>query len=127
MNNTFFSDNRFSDQSVRTLRNFERNLKNIENLYRNPQLHQKPALLPRKSKRAKNSNLTERNSRNQRKTSPHRTKTQTVGGKRVITEQNLDEQRTMVAPAHNLTETAETSKNSRCGWEQVLHGPTVGA
>ena len=40
---------------------------------------------------------------------------------------NLDEQRTMVAPAHNHTETAETSKNSRCGWEQVLHGPTVGA
>ncbi len=33
----------------------------------------------------------------------------------------------MVAPAHNHTETAETSKNSRCGWEQVLHGPTVGA
>ena len=28
----------------------------------------------------------------------------------------------MVAPAHNHTETAEASKNSRCGWEQVLHG-----
>jgi len=53
MNNTFFSDDRFSDQSVRTSRNFERNLKNTENLCRNPQLHQKPALLPRKTKRAK--------------------------------------------------------------------------
>ena len=94
MNNTSFSDNRFSDQSVKTSRNSARKLKNTANLHRILQLHQKPPLLPRKTKRAKEHKL-------------HRTKTQTNGGKREITEQNLDEQRTAVAPAHNHTENCE--------------------
>ena len=98
MNNTSFSDDRFSDQSVRTSRNCERNLKNTANLHRNQRFfHEKP-------NKPKNSNLTEQNSRNQQKTSPHRTKPQTNSGKREITEQNLDDQRTVVAPAHNHAE-----------------------
>jgi len=38
-NNTSFSDDQFSDQSVRTSQNFARKLKNTENLHRNLQLH----------------------------------------------------------------------------------------
>jgi len=100
MNNTSFSDDRFSDQSVRTSRNFERNIKNTENrdFTKNQHFfHENP-------NEPKNSDLTEQISRKQQKTSPHRTKIQTNGGKREITEQNLDEQRAMVAPAHNHTE-----------------------
>ena len=43
------------------------------------------------------------------------------------TEQKLDEQRTTVAPAHNHIESYENLQDSRCGWERVLHDPTVGA
>ena len=104
-----------------------KNLKNTANLHRDSQLHQKPTLLPQESKRATELISHRLKLAPTAKTSPPRIKTRTNGGKRETTEQNLDEQRTMVAPAHNHTETAETSKNSRCGWEQVLHGPTVGA
>jgi len=108
MNNTSFSDDRFGDQSVRTSRHFARKLKNTKNLHRNLQLHQKPPLLPRKTKTSQRTQIfTEQISRNQQKTSLHRTKTQTNGGKCEITEQNLDEQRTMVAPARNHTETCK--------------------
>ena len=107
MNNTSFSYDRFSDQSVRTSQNFARNSRKHKtstgtcNSTRNHRfLHEKP-------NRPKNSNLTEQNSRNQQKTSPHRTKPQTNGGKRENTEQKLDEQRTTVAPAHNPTENCE--------------------
>ena len=55
----------------------------------------------------KNSNFTEQISRKQQKTSLHRTKIQTNGGKREITEQISNEQRTMVAPAHNHAENYE--------------------
>jgi len=108
-NNTSFSDDRFSDQSVRTSRHFARNLQE------HSEPPQKPANPPKITASStknqcepKNSNLTERISRKQQKASPHRTKIQTNGGKREITEQILDEQRTMVAPAHNH---AESYKN----------------
>ena len=78
------------------------------------------------------------NRANSKKLQENRTKAQTNGGKPPDTEQtqtngrnfenaeqNSNERQRMVAPTHNHTETAEISKNSRCGWEQVLHGPTV--
>ena len=105
MHNTSFSNDRFNDQSVRTSQHFERDLKNTEKLStetRNSTKNQR--FFHEKPNEPKNSDLTEQISRKRQKTSPHRTKTQTNGGKREITEQNLDEQRTMVAPAHNHTE-----------------------
>ena len=120
-NNTYFSDERFSDQSVKLRETPQENSrtprtsKETCNSTRNHHFsHEKP-------NEPKNSNLTERISRKQQKTSLHRTETQTIDGKREITEQNLNEQRT------TTQKTTKTSKNSRCGWEQVLHGPTVGA
>ena len=55
-----------------------------------------------KPNKPKNSNLSEQNSRNQQKTSPHRTKPRTNGGKRETTEQNLDDQRTVVVPPNKI-------------------------
>ena len=53
-NNTSFSDDQLSDQSVTTAQNSAGKLKkNAANLHRNLQLHQKPPLLPRKAKRTK--------------------------------------------------------------------------
>ena len=72
----------------------QENSRTPQNFQINLQLHQKPPLLPRQTKRAKELKL-------------HRTKTQTNGGKRENTEQNLDERRTMVAPAHNHAENYE--------------------
>ena len=107
MNNTSFSDERFSDQSVKLRETPQENSrtprtsKETCNSTRNHHFsHEKP-------NEPKNSNLTERISRKQQKTSLHRTKTQTIGGKREITEQILNEQRTMVAPAHNHAENYE--------------------
>jgi len=75
-NNTSFSDDQLSDQSVTTARNSARKLRNTENLHRNLQLHQKPPLLPRKTKRTK-----------ELKTSPN--KTLAVRRELHFTEQNL--------------------------------------
>jgi len=52
-NNTYFSYDRLSDQSEKTVRSFARKLKNTANLQTNLQLHQKPPLSPRITKRAK--------------------------------------------------------------------------
>jgi len=52
-NNTYFSYDQLSDQSEKLVRNSARKLKNTANLQRNLQLHQKPPLLPRITKQAK--------------------------------------------------------------------------
>ena len=108
-----------NEQHFLQRRSIQRSIgQNFTKLRKKPQEHsepsQKPATPPettaspsKNQNEPKNSDLTEQISRRQQKTSPHRTKIQTNGGKREITEQNLDEQRTMVAPAHNHTENCE--------------------
>ena len=78
---TYFSHDRLSDQSEKTARNCARKLKNNVNLQRKPQPHQKPALSHRQPNERKNSNSTERITHKQQKTSLHRTKLETNGGK----------------------------------------------
>ena len=127
MNNTSSSNDRFSDQSVKPARNSSRNSRTQKTSTETYDSTRNHRFFHEKLNEPKNSNLTEQNSRKQQETSLHRTKTPTNGGKREITEQLSDKQRTVVAPAHNHAETSKTSKNLHCGWEQVLHGPTVGA
>jgi len=92
----------------------------------------------------KNYTSSNKNSNKRGKTSIHRSKAQTSDGKHQTTDQNF--QRTvknadtpngnsnkrwktpiMVAPAHNHTKTAETSRTHAVDGKHVLHGPTVGA
>ena len=89
------------------MRNFARKLKNTANLQRNLQLHQKPLLFPRITKRAKELNSNEQIMRNSRKSFLHRSKTQTKDIKREFTGRNSSKQRTMVAPPHNHAENFE--------------------
>jgi len=107
MNNTSFSDDRFSDQSVRPTRNSARNSRTQKTSTETCNSTRNHRFFHGKPNEPKNSNFTDQISRKQQKTSLHRTKPQTNGGKRENTEQELDEQRTTVAPPHNHTENYE--------------------
>ena len=124
MNNTSFSDDRFSDQSVKTP---QENYNSTRNLHRNLQLHQKPPLLPRKTKRAKELKSSPNKSR-VRSRKLHLTEQKskrTVENAKSPNESQTNSEQWL--HQHTTTQkTTKTSKNSRCGWEQVLHGPHGG-
>jgi len=91
-NNTYFSYDRFSDQSGKLHVTLQK-LKSTANLQRN-QTSERTQTPPNKS-------------HVKTRTSLHHAKIQTNGGKCENTEQNTSKQRTMVAPAHNHAENFE--------------------
>ena len=89
---------------------------NCAKLRKRTQEHRKPSKKtttspkssPRTTKRAKELRTPPNKLRaNSSKTSPHRSKTQTNGIKRELTERNSSKQRAMVTPAHNHAENFE--------------------
>ena len=104
MDNTSFSDDRLSDQSVKTARNSARNSRTQQTSLKTCNSTRNHRFSHDKSNEPKNSDLHQTNFAKgaENFTSPN--KIQTNGGKREITEQISNEQRTMVAPAHNHAE-----------------------
>ena len=92
---------------VRTSQNFARNSRTQRTSTETCKSTRNHRFFHGRQNKPKNSNFTGQISRKQQKTSLHRIKTQTIGGKREITEQISNEQRTMVAPAHNHAENYE--------------------
>ena len=103
-NNTSFSNDQFNDRSVRTSQENSRTQKTSTETC-NFTINQR--FFHENRTNRKTQIFTEQISRKEQKTSPHRTKIRTNGGKREITEQISNEQRTMVAPAHNHAENYE--------------------
>ena len=89
------------------MRNSARKLKNTANLQRTCNFTRNHCSSHGQPNERKNSTPPNKLRVNSRKTSLHRSKTQTNGIKREFTEQISSKQRTMVAPAHNHAENFE--------------------
>jgi len=123
-NNTYFSHDRFSDQS--------------EKLRETPQEHRKPSnkpATPPETTASPTANQTSEGTQippNRSHVNSRKLHFTEQKSKRTVenakTPNKSQANSKLWFHQHTTTQKiAKTSKNSRCGWEQVLHGPTVGA